>query len=117
MAAGKYDFIIEQGATFQVKFTYQDAALNPISLEGCTVRMHARRKINDPEILLDVSTINGKVIMDEAENGIIKMVVSGSETAGFTWRAAVYDIEVTYPDGVIDRILEGKITISLNVTR
>jgi hypothetical protein len=117
MAAGKYDFIIEQGATFQVKFTYQDAALNPISLVGCVVRMHARRKITDPEILLDVSTVNGKVIMDEASQGIIKIIVSAAETASFTWRAAVYDIEVTYPDGVIDRILEGKISISLNVTR
>lgn len=117
MAAGKYDFIIEQGATFQVKFTYQDAALTPISLVGCTVRMHVRKKITDPEILLDVSTVNGKVVMDQAAQGIFKMVVPAAETAAFTWRAGVYDIEVTYPDGTIDRILEGKVTVSLNVTR
>ena len=48
MAAGRYNFTIEQGATFTRIFKYKDATGSAIDLsEATAIRMHIRKNIDD----------------------------------------------------------------------
>ena len=42
MAAGKYNFTIEQGATTDFEIVYKDSDGNPIDISGYTARMDLR---------------------------------------------------------------------------
>ena len=53
MAAGIYNFTIEQGATFTRTFKYKDSEGNPIDLvsgDGFTARMEIKDKIGGNQI-------------------------------------------------------------------
>jgi hypothetical protein len=56
MAAGRYSFVIEQGATTNINVQWNDNDDNPISLEGCHARMHIRPDINSSDILLSLTS-------------------------------------------------------------
>jgi len=46
MTAGKYDFTIEQGATFRKVFRWQQSNGYPVDLTGTTAKMHKRKLID-----------------------------------------------------------------------
>ena len=45
MAAGKYNIVIEQGATYQVELQYRDSNNNPIDLSGYSGRITSLTKL------------------------------------------------------------------------
>jgi len=42
MAAGKYNLLIEQGATYQVEIQYKDSAGVAVDLTGYSGKLHTR---------------------------------------------------------------------------
>ena len=46
MAAGRYSFVIEQGATTDFEVIYNDSDCNPIDLAGYEARMSIRQSQN-----------------------------------------------------------------------
>ncbi len=46
MAAGKYSFLIEQGATLSFELQYKDSAGTPIDLTGYIARMQIRSSVD-----------------------------------------------------------------------
>lgn len=122
MAAGTYNFTIEQGATFKRRLTwsYTDPATGqeePNNLTGFTVKMQIRDLPTDPNILLELSTENGKITVD-AGVGQINLTLSALETSKITkWREGYYDIIVTSPLGEVTRLLQGKIAVSYGITK
>ena len=50
--------------------------------------------------------------LDLAGAGTISREISASATAALEWSAAVYDVDVTYPDGTVHRYYSGPITVS-----
>lgn len=52
------------------------------------------------------------------EDGAVILAVGAAESAAWTWREGVYDIEVTNADeSVTLRIVEGKVVVDPEVTR
>ena len=65
MAAGNYNFTIEQGATFTRTLKYKDSSGNPIDLSDYAVRMQIREKISSTSTIIsltEVATTNGSII-------------------------------------------------------
>ena len=56
MAAGKYDFTIEQGATVDFAVQYKDSGSNPIDLSGYQARMQFRPTFGSDTIFLTLSS-------------------------------------------------------------
>ena len=56
MAAGRYSFAIEQGATTKFEIQYTDGESNPIDLTGFTARMHIRETYDSANIILAMSS-------------------------------------------------------------
>lgn len=85
----------------------------PVDLTGATVRMQIRAQIGG-EVLLELSTENGGITITGL--GTITRTISATETAGLTWTEGVYDLEVQYPDGTVQRYLQGAVRVRREVT-
>ena len=116
MAAGIYNFTIEQGTTFTRTFKYKDSAGNPVSLTsggGYTARMEIKDKIGGSQIGF-YSTSNGKITI--TNTNFINLTIDASSTSQLNFTNAVYDLEIISPTQVVTRLLQGKIKLSREVT-
>ena len=111
MAAGTYNFILEQGATFNRILTLKEnnSAMN---LTNYTVASKMRSTH-------DSSTVAGTFTctISDATAGEITMQMTNSTTANIEEGMYVYDIEITNSAGTVTRILEGTVTVNPEVTR
>lgn len=116
MAAGTYDFTIEQGTTVTIDFAYQTEAGAAIPLTGYTARMQARETVSSAVAVIDATTANGQLSINGA-GGIVTLSLSATVTAALAFRTAVYDLEIISGSGVVTRMVQGVITLSREVTR
>ncbi len=111
--APQLDLTIAQGATFVLgPMTWKDAAGAAINLTGYSARMKIRNTI-DGDVLLDASSL----VALGGVAGTITVTIADDTTAGFTWIAGTYDLEVESAGGVTTRLLRGEVTISRENTR
>lgn len=113
MTAAKKNFSIEQRATFKRRLTYRDKSKRPINLTGFSARMQIRDAAGT--IISDLSTTNGKIVISGVA-GIIDLTIQATETSAMNFVTANYDLVLVAPGGEIDRLLEGKITLSVGQT-
>lgn len=117
MAAGQYNFTIEQGTTFTQPFVWKETASGPvINLTGYTARMQIRPTLADTNILLDLTTANGKLAID-GPNGKVTIQLTATETAALDFVTAVYDLELVSGSGAVTRLLKGTISLDKEITR
>ena len=121
MAAGRYDFVIEQGATFSRQITWKDTTGAAVNLTGYTIAAKVRRKTSDsqPVIALTCTVTN-------AANGQFTISLTATQTAGLPVNngndgeklllPCVYDIEAI-TGSTVYRLLEGVANISPEATR
>lgn len=126
MAAGKYSFIIEQGATTNLNIQWTDSSGSAIDLTGYSARMQIRPGIeaNDVHISLlsdlqpdgtglNLSGSNGET---PVESGSIGIYISAYSSSLLNFTEAYYDLELV--NGIeVTRLLEGRVKLSKNVTR
>lgn len=117
MTPGKLNLTIYQGATFSRLIRLKDDDGDAIDLSGATVRMHIRATVTATATLLELTEANGRALVTDAAAGEITLLISATDTALLTFTTAVYDLEIEYLTGVVDRVLYGGVTLSLEVTR
>lgn len=117
MSAAKQNITIEKGATFRMTIRWVDSLGVAIPLTGYIARMHVRLTVDaaDPP-LLNLTSGGGEITID-APNGILTIKVSATVTAGLTFTDGVYDLEVESPTGEVDRLVQGSVLVSPEVTR
>ncbi len=132
MAAGKYSFVIEQGATTNFEVQYLDSNGAPIDLTNYTGRMqiasdyasNASRTVyitlssslNTDGTGLNFSGSNGNT---PPTSGSIGIYISAPTSSGFNFNTAKYDLEIYSGSGASPytvRLLEGQVSISNQVT-
>lgn len=117
MATFKVKLDIDQGSDFSKHLTWRAGEpLAPVDLSGCTARMHARADLSSTEILLDLTTENGGIVLGGTA-GTVEIVISAAQTEGITWTEAIYDLEIVFPGGRVKRLLKGAIEVDPEVTR
>jgi hypothetical protein len=111
------DICVFQGATFNQTLFYETGEPSaPVDLTGFTAKMHIRSKPESKALILELSTSNGRITLNET-TGSIKLFISASDTASLSvCDKAVYDLEL-YNGAVTTRILQGNVIISPEVTR
>jgi len=85
----------------------------PVDLAGATARMQIRAGVGGA-LLLELNTENGGLAITGP--GTLTRTLSATETAALTWTDGVYDLEVEYADGTVQRYLQGVVTVSREVT-
>lgn len=121
MVATKEDLYIEAGATFDRSWVWRETLENgslgdPVDLTGYTARMHIRRTLVDPDILVDANTENEQIILGGTA-GTVQVLIPDEVTEEIGVTAGVYDLELESAGGYVYRLLEGKVKVSPNVTR
>lgn len=113
MAAAKLNLTIEQGTTFSKRLTWRDKSKRLVPLVGYTARMQIRASVSATEVILELSTANGRITLGAA--GTIDLNLTPAETSAL--KAGVYDLELTDVAGRVTRLIEGKVNVSPEVTR
>lgn len=133
MSAGKYNFIIEQGATLTFGLQYNDSNGTPIDLTGYTACMDIRSTYSGSgttylsltSSLGDTYTkesgsaflsLSGSNLTTPTTSGSIGVYAGWELTEGLSFtEQAYYDIELT-SGSIRTRILEGRVQLSKQVT-
>ncbi len=116
MPAAKIDLTIEQGTTYRQTFTWQDANGVPIDITGWTARMQIRATKESVTFLEELTTANAGIVIGGI-TGTVEIVITSAKTTAYAFAQAVYDLELIDTSSEITRFLEGRITISYEVTR
>lgn len=115
MPAGIYNITAEQGSTFTRTITWRDASTTPVNLTNCTAKMQVRKSMDAPTAVLTLTSTTGITI--NGAQGVLALEVAAAKMAQVPAGTYVYDLEVTHPAGRVTRILEGKFTVTREVTR
>lgn len=131
MAAGRYSFVIEQGATTDFEIQYKDSNNNPIDLSNYTGRLQIRSTYaQDSGVLyltlsssqnpdgtgLNFSGSNGTT---PPTSGSIGIYIAACTSSVLTFNEAKYDLEIYSGSSNCPytiRLLEGNVKLSKEVT-
>lgn len=123
MAAFKLKHSIDQGSTYDKLITWwsqydlvNKVGITPVDLTGCTAKSHFRSDIDSPDVLLELSTANGRIELGGTA-GTVRWLIDAATTAAMDWTDAVHDLEITFADGTVQRKFAGTVTVSKEVTR
>ncbi len=87
----------------------------PVQLTGYTARMQIRAKLDSDTVLHSLTTENGGILLDNVAK-TITMYIPDETTQTFTFKAAVYDLELI-SGGEVTALASGSITLVREVTR
>lgn len=88
----------------------------PVNLAGYTARMHIRQALTSTTTLLELTTENSRIEIDET-NYVIELTVTAEDTEDLTFTNAVYSLEMVSGSGAVTTLLEGKVKLNKEVTR
>lgn len=118
---GKVNLKIYQGATFRHVLSWLNEDETPIDLTGMSALMHVRENYTSPTPLLILSSNildlpSGSITLG-GTSGTIELYLPSAITENIDWIAALYDLELTDSLGDVHRVVEGKITVSKEITK
>jgi hypothetical protein len=131
MAAGKYNFTIEQGATTNFEIQYKDSNNRPVDLTGYSGRLMIRSNFADdnPTTYLVLSSsrntdgtglnFSGSSGQMPTTSGSIGIYIASCTSSLLTFTTARYDLEIYSGSNCpyTIRLLEGQVNLSKEVTR
>ena len=131
MAAGKYNFIIEQGSTFNLNVQYLDSNGVPVDLTGFYGKMQIRPAKSSDTIYLTLSSslnsdgtglnFSGSNGATPLTSGSIGIYIASCTSSALTFDGeAYYDLEIysgSAPCPYTVRLIEGQVQLSKEVTR
>jgi hypothetical protein len=115
MIAGTYKITCDQGATFERVFTVKDGNGDLLNLTGYTARMQVRPEIDSAEVLVELTTQNGRIVLGGVA-GTIALSLDAGITAEID-KDGVYDLEIISAGGDVYRVLKGRFVLDPEVTR
>ena len=133
MAAGKYSFTVQQGSTLCFRIDYKDSNNNAVDLTGYESRMIIRPDVASSTVICSLSSVTTDIdgtglnmtpvisgVTYPKSSGSIEITISAASSSLFTFGEAVYDLEIysgSAPGTYVDRILEGRVKLTKEVTR
>lgn len=88
----------------------------PADLQGMTARMQIRAKIDSDVVILELSTANGGIVINNQQK-TISINIQQEQTQLLNFAQAVYDLEVTSSGGITTQFIQGSISLVKEVTR
>lgn len=114
-APGNYNLTIYRGADFNTVLTWKDQANTTVNLTGYTARMMAKVTYATVTPYITLTTENGGITLGGVA-GTITLSINAAATAALTTESGIYDLELVSAVGFVTRLLQGTVTLSLEVT-
>ena len=125
MPAGRYNLLIEQGATFEIELQYKDSNGVAVDLSGYSGRLQIRPSIGSPTAYLCLSSslnadgtglnFSGSNGTTPPTSGSIGVYISAATSSMLTFNTGVYDLEIA-SGSFVTRLLQGNVQLSKEVT-
>lgn len=111
---------IYQGATFVKPFTWTfvdpvTQERTPVDLTLASLQMQLRTRI-DGDVLIDFAEA-GYISITSDKDGQFEINIPAQDTETFNFNRGVFDIEVHFADGVVVRVMTGRMVLSREVTK
>ena len=134
MAAGRYSFVIEQGATTDFEVIYNDSTGYPIDLTGYSARMSIRQsQISTSQLYITLSSSLGPCgtglnlsgsqtsagYPHPLSSGSIGIYISAASSSVLSFNEGYYDLELMSGSGdctTVTRLLMGAVRLSNEIT-
>lgn len=117
MTAGLYNTTIEQGARYDRTITWYDENDALVDLRTYTARAQYRDHHAHNEIILELTTGNGGIVLGGLLGTIQLIATTAQTTALLAEVFGVWDLEMVDASGEVTRLLEGVFSITPEVTR
>jgi len=109
---GNTDLAFVKGDTWEVQWSLLDAARQPLDLTGVTARLHLRTAPG-AALTIEASSTNGRMTVGA---GTVRMRIEAVDTALVTAGTYLYSLELTWPDGTVKTVVQGRVVVDEDVT-
>lgn len=108
------DYVVPQGADYPIRMRY---VVNNVvvDLTGATIRGSLKKNHTSTTVSLSCTIANGKAYLNTG-TGYFGITLSAADTTALEATSYVFDIEVVLPSGDVTRAMQGKITLTPEVT-
>lgn len=113
MTPGKVNFMCPQGSTFSRTLTYK-VDDTPVNLTGYGARLQIREYHYSDDFIASLTESSGITLGGSA--GTITVLLNATATQDFVPGDYVYDLELV-AGGTVTRLIEGKFSVTPEVTR
>lgn len=110
MSASTYNISIERNVDFCVYLTLKDSVGNVIDVTNSTIDAEIKQDYYFPNIATFTVT---KVT---PASGLIKLTLTGAETAILHPGTLKYDVIIKYANGSFQKLLKGAVSVDTNIT-
>ena len=112
MQPARYNFTVQQGATWRQVFTMHqgDTSSAVVNLTNYTATLTIKDKPADSTALATLSTSNGGIVLG-GTLGTITVLQTATQTNAYTWANGEYRLLLTAPGGDTNEILFGTVTL------
>ena len=110
MPAGKYDLVLDQGSDYATTLTLTKDG-SAINLTNFTGRAHIRATKESSNYVPFVMTFPDRTA------GQVTMTLPSGTSSSMAAGSYVYSLEIETAAGVVTRIIEGKLTLTREITR
>lgn len=113
--SGRTRFVITKGDSLPLNLTYKAGKPPaPVDLTDYTARFQVRERPGAPEVLLDLTTENGGIVLGGLA-GTIDVTIPESASAG-AWTHAEFGLELVPPgDAPPIKLLKGSLSITVEL--
>jgi hypothetical protein len=113
--AVQYIVEIDQGADWFFNVTYEQPAGTPVNITSYTAALQLRSLPESTTAVLSLATGSGITITGVA--GLVAIRATAAQTGAIIAGDYYYDLEITSPQGVVTRLVQGQALVNPQVTR
>jgi hypothetical protein len=107
-----YNLPLQQGASLDKTLTYRAGSpAVPVDLTGCTAWLVVRLRNKEKTEVLRLTTEGGGLTLGGAA-GTLRIQITRAQSRKFKWDDAAYTCHLQYPNGFVQRFLEGLVDVS-----
>ena len=110
-----YNTVIDQGADWYITFIYEQPDGTPVNITNYTAALQVRTSPLARTAVLTLTNTSGITIT--GNTGTIACHATNAQTAAILNGKYAYDLEITSPQNVVTRLVQGTIEVSPQVTR
>lgn len=114
--AARVDFTIYQGANFKRAMTWAGKSKQPRNLTGASITLEilpSSQPANKIAVGTDVE--KGGIVITNPTQGAFEINIPPAVTNTFIFPKAKYNLNITFPNGDVTRLLEGEIKVNRRV--
>jgi hypothetical protein len=113
--AVSYNVTIDQGANWDLNVEYDNPNGTPVNLTSYTAALQLRSLPESATAVLSLSTGSGITIT--GATGLVAISATATQTRAIDEGIYFYDLEITSPQSVVTRLIQGQAVVTPEVTR